>query len=199
MAQPSGTLQGRIKITEQGEVLASKYSLPELALYNLETVTTAVVSPEVMVKAEPDQGGIRASLRPIAGTRPRGRNELEDRNFEVELLADPKERAEHVMLVDLGRNDLGRVCTAGTVDVKELMVIERYSHVMHIVSQVEGRLADVSSCREHLHDHWPWSCDWHPPSFYELRPKRNGREFLSPRTVSIGIEALQTVPEPMSQ
>jgi anthranilate synthase component 1 len=98
-------------------------------------------SPEVMVKAEPDQGGIRASLRPIAGTRPRGRNELEDRNFEVDLLADPKERAEHVMLVDLGRNDLGRVCTAGTVDVKELMVIERYSHVMHIVSQVEGRLA----------------------------------------------------------
>ncbi|WP_115070710.1 anthranilate synthase component I family protein [Synechococcus sp. UW179B] len=98
-------------------------------------------SPEVMVKAEPDQGGIRASLRPIAGTRPRGRNELEDRNFEVDLLADPKERAEHVMLVDLGRNDLGRVCAAGTVDVKELMVIERYSHVMHIVSQVEGRLA----------------------------------------------------------
>ncbi len=98
-------------------------------------------SPEVMVKAEPDQGGIRASLRPIAGTRPRGRTELEDRNFEADLLADPKERAEHVMLVDLGRNDLGRVCAAGTVDVKELMVIERYSHVMHIVSQVEGRLA----------------------------------------------------------
>ena len=98
-------------------------------------------SPEVMVKAEPDQGGIRASLRPIAGTRPRGSNELEDRNFEVDLLADPKERAEHVMLVDLGRNDLGRVCAPGTVAVKELMVIERYSHVMHIVSQVEGRLA----------------------------------------------------------
>ncbi len=98
-------------------------------------------SPEVMVKAEPDQGGIRASLRPIAGTRPRGRNELEDRNFEADLLADPKERAEHVMLVDLGRNDLGRVCAAGSVEVKELMVIERYSHVMHIVSQVEGRLA----------------------------------------------------------
>ena len=80
-------------------------------------------------------------LRPIAGTRPRGSNELEDRSLEAELLADPKERAEHVMLVDLGRNDLGRVCVPGSVAVRELMVIERYSHVMHIVSEVEGRLA----------------------------------------------------------
>ena len=80
-------------------------------------------------------------LRPIAGTRPRGSNELEDRSLEAELLADPKERAEHVMLVDLGRNDLGRVCVPGSVSVRELMVIERYSHVMHIVSEVEGRLA----------------------------------------------------------
>ena len=98
-------------------------------------------SPEVMVKAEPGEDGtILASVRPIAGTRPRGSNEQEDRALELELLADPKERAEHVMLVDLGRNDLGRVCKPGSVAVGELMVIERYSHVMHIVSQVQGVL-----------------------------------------------------------
>jgi anthranilate synthase component 1 len=98
-------------------------------------------SPEVMVKAEPLQdGAILASVRPIAGTRPRGSDDREDAALEKELLADPKERAEHVMLVDLGRNDLGRVCRPGSVVVGELMVIERYSHVMHIVSQVEGML-----------------------------------------------------------
>ena len=97
-------------------------------------------SPEVMVKAQQIEKGIQASLRPIAGTRQRGRNDLEDKNLEKDLLRDPKERAEHVMLVDLGRNDLGRVCIPGSVFVKELMVIERYSHVMHIVSEVEGVL-----------------------------------------------------------
>ena len=100
-------------------------------------------SPEVMVKAEPlEDGTVRASVRPIAGTRPRGGDEPEDLALEAELLADPKERAEHVMLVDLGRNDLGRVCRPGSVAVGDLMVIERYSHVMHIVSQVEGLLAE---------------------------------------------------------
>jgi len=98
-------------------------------------------SPEVMVKAEQTEKGIKASLRPIAGTRPRGKNNLEDLTLEKDLLKDPKERAEHVMLVDLGRNDLGRVCSPGSVFVKELMVIEKYSHVMHIVSEVEGLLA----------------------------------------------------------
>ena len=98
-------------------------------------------SPEVMVKADPqDDGRVVASLRPIAGTRRRGSTAAEDQALEAELLADPKERAEHVMLVDLGRNDLGRVCQPGSVEVKELMLIERYSHVMHIVSQVEGDL-----------------------------------------------------------
>ena len=97
-------------------------------------------SPEVMVKAQKTEKGIQASLRPIAGTRPRGRNDLEDATLEKDLLKDPKERAEHVMLVDLGRNDLGRVCCPGSVFVKELMVIEKYSHVMHIVSEVEGLL-----------------------------------------------------------
>ena len=78
--------------------------------------------------------------RPLAGTRRRGQNEKEDLELEEELLSDPKERAEHVMLVDLGRNDLGRVCNYGTVKVTRMMYIERYSHVMHIVSQVEGLL-----------------------------------------------------------
>jgi anthranilate synthase component 1 len=93
-------------------------------------------SPEMMVRLE---DGV-ASVRPIAGTRPRGTNEVEDKQLEQELLADPKERAEHVMLVDLGRNDLGRVCDYGTVKVPSMMYIERYSHVMHIVSQVEGKI-----------------------------------------------------------
>ena len=93
-------------------------------------------SPEVHVRLE----GSRALLRPIAGTSPRGKNPAEDAAAEQELLADPKEIAEHVMLVDLARNDLGRVCEYGSVRVPEQMVIERYSHVMHIVSQVEGNL-----------------------------------------------------------
>jgi anthranilate synthase component 1 len=93
-------------------------------------------SPEVMVRVEGD--GIET--RPIAGTRPRGRDEEEDAQFEKELLADPKERAEHIMLVDLARNDMGRVAEVGTVKVNELMGIERYSHVMHIVSNVIARI-----------------------------------------------------------
>ncbi len=93
-------------------------------------------SPEMHVRLEE---GI-ASVRPIAGTRPRGKTPSQDQTHEADLLADPKERAEHVMLVDLGRNDLGRVCEFGSVHVPELMAVEKYSHVMHIVSQVEGRL-----------------------------------------------------------
>ncbi len=93
-------------------------------------------SPEMHVRLE----GRRASLRPIAGTRPRGNSFNEDQLLEQELLADPKERAEHVMLVDLARNDLGRICNYGSVRVVEQMAVERYSHVMHIVSQVEGEL-----------------------------------------------------------
>jgi len=98
-------------------------------------------SPEVMVKAEKNiKNQIVASLRPIAGTRPRGNDPKHDLELEKDLLKDPKEIAEHVMLIDLGRNDLGRVCEIGTVEVKDLMVIEKYSHVMHIVSEVEGIL-----------------------------------------------------------
>jgi anthranilate synthase component I len=94
-------------------------------------------SPELLVRCEE---GI-ADTRPIAGTRRRGKNEIEDKLLEKDLLSDIKERAEHLMLVDLGRNDLGRVCTPGSVKVTEFMKIERYSHVMHIVSNVKGKLS----------------------------------------------------------
>ncbi|MDQ6975495.1 MAG: anthranilate synthase component I family protein, partial [Mariprofundaceae bacterium] len=93
-------------------------------------------SPEILVQ----KNGNTACVRPIAGTRPRGANTKEDMQLATALLADAKECAEHVMLVDLGRNDLGRVCEYGTVVVTEKMVIERYSHVMHIVSQIEGTM-----------------------------------------------------------
>jgi anthranilate synthase component 1 len=98
----------------------------------------AGASPEPLITVT----GRHVSTRPIAGTRPRGATAEEDRTMADELLADPKERAEHVMLVDLGRNDLGRVCEYGTVEVDEFMVVENYSHVMHIVSSVVGRLRD---------------------------------------------------------
>jgi anthranilate synthase component 1 len=113
---------------------------PSPYMFFLRCDDTLVVgaSPEVMVRKE----GNRVELRPIAGTRPRGGTIEEDERLARELLADPKERAEHVMLVDLGRNDLGRVCRTGTVKVSELMVVERYSHVMHIVSNVCGELTD---------------------------------------------------------
>ncbi len=114
---------------------------PYMAFFDFGDWQLIGSSPEVMVKAEPLDGRIRASLRPIAGTRKRGQTQFHDGKMESELLSDPKERAEHVMLVDLGRNDLGRVCEPGSVSVKELMVIEKYSHVMHIVSEVEGVLA----------------------------------------------------------
>lgn len=93
-------------------------------------------SPEVLVRV---QGG-RAMVRPIAGTRPRGSTPETDQALEAELLADPKERAEHLMLIDLGRNDIGRVSTTGTVELADQMVVERYSHVMHLVSEVDGAL-----------------------------------------------------------
>jgi anthranilate synthase component 1 len=100
--------------------------------------TLVGASPEVMVRVE----GREITLRPIAGTRRRGATEAEDQELEAELLADPKEQAEHVMLVDLGRNDVGRVSEIGSVKVTELMVVERYSHVMHIVSNVTGVLRE---------------------------------------------------------
>jgi anthranilate synthase component 1 len=110
---------------------------PYMFLLELEGFSLVGASPEIHVRCE-DR---RVEIRPIAGTRRRGRSPEEDAALEQELLADPKERAEHVMLVDLARNDLGRVCDFGSVQVKDLMIVERYSHVMHIVSQVEGTLS----------------------------------------------------------
>ncbi len=111
---------------------------PSPYMFYLQFNDTRVIgaSPEVLVRKEGDH----VEVRPIAGTRPRGKTFDEDQRLEEELMADPKEVAEHIMLVDLGRNDLGRVCVAGSVQVDELMVVERYSHVMHIVSNVSGRL-----------------------------------------------------------
>jgi anthranilate synthase component 1 len=109
---------------------------PYMYYLKLGDVKIAGSSPEVMVRTE--EG--RVTMRPIAGTNRRGSTEDEDAELAEELLADPKEQAEHVMLVDLGRNDVGRVCEYGSVKVDELMVIEKYSHVMHIVSNVVGRL-----------------------------------------------------------
>ncbi len=114
---------------------------PYMAFFDFGSWYLIGSSPEVMVKAEKNKKNqIVASLRPIAGTRPRGVDSDQDLQFEKDLLKDPKEISEHVMLIDLGRNDLGRVCEIGTVEVKELMAIEKYSHVMHIVSEVEGIL-----------------------------------------------------------
>jgi len=110
---------------------------PYMFLLELDGFSLVGASPEIHVRCEDG----KVEIRPIAGTRRRGKTETEDSALEKELLADPKERAEHVMLVDLARNDIGRVCDFGSVQVKDLMFIERYSHVMHIVSQVEGKLS----------------------------------------------------------
>jgi anthranilate synthase component I len=118
-------------------VLRTLNPSPYMFFLRLDDTVIAGASPEVMVRKEGD----RVELRPIAGTRPRGATPDIDDQLADELLADPKECAEHVMLVDLGRNDLGRVCTTGSVSVSELMLIERYSHVMHIVSNVQGQLS----------------------------------------------------------
>jgi anthranilate synthase component 1 len=131
---------------------------PYMAYFHFRDWQIIGSSPEVMVKADlatdPQQPRI-ATVRPIAGTRPRGKTPLEDKAFEIDLLQDPKEIAEHVMLVDLGRNDLGRVCISGSVNVDELMIIERYSHVMHIVSNVVGQLKPDQSAWDLLQACFP--------------------------------------------
>jgi anthranilate synthase component I len=128
-AAPSGAypIYRRLRVTNPA---------PYMFLVRMLGMELAGSSPEPLVRVE----GRRVSARPIAGTRPRGATEVRDRLLEHELLADPKEQAEHAMLVDLARNDLGRVCTPGTVRPTELMAVERFSKVMHIVSTVEGDL-----------------------------------------------------------
>ena len=113
---------------------------PSPYMYYLDLDDFHIVSSSPEILARLDQGEV--TVRPLAGTRRRGADQQEDEFFERELLADPKERAEHLMLVDLGRNDIGRVCRVGSVTVTEMMVVERYAHVMHIASNVHGRIKE---------------------------------------------------------
>ncbi|WP_379923514.1 anthranilate synthase component I family protein [Erythrobacter sp. R86502] len=131
---------------------------PSPFLYFLDFPGFALVgsSPEILVRVRPnDAGANEVTIRPIAGTRPRGQSRIEDRAQEESLLADPKERAEHLMLLDLGRNDVGRVAAAGSVTVTDSFTIERYSHVMHIVSNVIGDLADDKDALDALFAGFP--------------------------------------------
>ncbi|MDA3872333.1 MAG: anthranilate synthase component I [Kiritimatiellae bacterium] len=129
-------VEGRDDPLQVYRALRSINPSPYMFCLELGDVALAGSSPEVHVRNEDNQ----VDIRPIAGTRKRGATPAEDQQLEVDLLADPKECAEHVMLVDLARNDIGRVCDWGSVDLSEFMIIERYSHVMHIVSNVRGRL-----------------------------------------------------------
>jgi len=115
---------------------------PYMYFYDMGDFQIVGASPEILVRQEHTPEGDKVIIRPLAGTRPRGATPEEDKALEVELKADPKERAEHVMLIDLARNDIGRIAKTGSVKVTEAFVVERYSHVMHIVSNVEGLLKD---------------------------------------------------------
>jgi anthranilate synthase component 1 len=115
---------------------------PYMYYYNFGDFHVVGASPEILVRQESTPEGQKVTIRPLAGTRPRGATPQADRATEVELINDPKERAEHVMLIDLARNDIGRIAKTGSVKVTEAFVVERYSHVMHIVSNVEGLLKD---------------------------------------------------------
>ena len=124
---------------------------PYMYYFDLADFHIVGASPEILVRLEGDT----ITVRPIAGTRPRGRDEAEDRRLEEDLLSDPKEIAEHLMLIDLGRNDIGRVAEVGTVSLTEKMIVERYSHVMHIVSNVTGKLGAGKSAMDVLRATFP--------------------------------------------
>ena len=120
------------------EVLRDKNPSPYMYFLNMDEFQIIGSSPEILVKLEDK----KVTVRPIAGTRPRGKTETEDATNEKDLLNDPKELAEHLMLIDLGRNDIGRISKVGSVQLTDKMIIERYSHVMHIVSNVTGEIAE---------------------------------------------------------
>jgi len=132
------TQKGKIDPLSFYRVLRSKNPSPYLFLLDYEDFSICGSSPEVMVRLSEDE----ILLRPIAGTRKRGKNAKRDKELEDEMLADPKECAEHLMLIDLGRNDVGRVAQTGTVKVTDMMRVEKYSHVMHMVSDVEAKIAE---------------------------------------------------------
>jgi anthranilate synthase component 1 len=177
----------RLAAEYRGEPFALYRSLrlinpsPYMAYFNFQDWQIIGSSPEVMVNAiTSPNGGLTATLRPIAGTRRRGQTPQEDDALAEELLKDPKEIAEHVMLVDLGRNDLGRACKNGTVTVDELMLIERYSHVMHIVSNVVGELDGSKTAWDLLKACFPAGTVSGAPKIrameiiHELEPERRG-------------------------
>ncbi|MGZ5893425.1 MAG: anthranilate synthase component I family protein, partial [Caldimonas sp.] len=118
---------------------------PYMFFYDMGDFQVVGASPEILVRQEHTPEGDKVTIRPLAGTRPRGATPEQDKALEAELLADPKERAEHLMLIDLARNDIGRIAKTGSVKVTEAFAVERYSHVMHIVSNVEGMLKDGMS------------------------------------------------------
>lgn len=128
-----------VDVLDVYRILRTTNPAPYMVLLELSSASVAGASPEVLVRC--DRESRRVTVRPIAGTRPRGRTEAEDLALERELLADPKERAEHLMLIDLGRNDVGRVSVGGSVKMGDRFCIERYSRVMHIVSEVTGTLS----------------------------------------------------------
>ncbi len=115
---------------------------PYMYFYDMGDFQIVGASPEILVRQEHTPEGDKVTIRPLAGTRPRGATPEQDKALEAELSSDPKERAEHLMLIDLARNDIGRIAKTGSVKVTEAFVVERYSHVMHIVSNVEGLLKD---------------------------------------------------------
>jgi anthranilate synthase component 1 len=149
---------------------------PYMFYYDFGDLHVVGASPEILVRKEGDT----VTLRPIAGTRPRGATRDADEALAAEMLADPKEIAEHVMLLDLGRNDVGRVASVGTVEVTEQMAVERYSHVMHMVSNVEGRLRPGLSALDVLRASFPAGTVSGAPKVRameiidELEPSRRG-------------------------
>ncbi|MBI3814040.1 MAG: chorismate-binding protein, partial [Nitrospinae bacterium] len=149
---------------------------PYMYFFKLGDIKIVGSSPEVLVRLEDET----VEVRPLAGTRPRGVTEEEDRRLARELLNDEKERAEHIMLVDLGRNDVGRVSKKGSVEVNELMVIEKYSHVMHIVSNVRGKIEKGMDCYDVLKATFPAGTVSGAPKIRameiieELEPTRRG-------------------------
>ena len=128
---------------------------PYMYFYNFGSFQVVGSSPEILVRQDKVADGEKITIRPLAGTRPRGATPEADLATEHELLADPKERAEHVMLIDLARNDIGRIAQTGSVKVTEAFVVERYSHVMHIVSNVEGLLKPGLSSMDVLKASFP--------------------------------------------
>ena len=128
---------------------------PYMYFYDMGGFQIVGTSPEILVRHEHTDEGDKITIRPLAGTRPRGTSPESDKAVEAELLADPKERAEHLMLIDLARNDIGRIARTGSVKVTEAFAVERYSHVMHIVSNVEGLLKDGMSNMDVLRATFP--------------------------------------------